>query len=144
MNAAAFPKNSKTKRICAGLLAVWLSGVVFLFCCGAVNARAAEAESCPLAQKGHCSKSTINKSAFWTETYGENSPYVDCCGFLPQLFNKVRKTESAQQIALGRATVEIKRPPAVFADFKPGAFFSYRPHLFNRGDTYLKNRVFRI
>ena len=138
------PPISKAKRICAGLLAVWMSGVVFLFCCGVSNTQASEIESCPLAKKGHCSKSLTSPSAFWIETFQGGAPSFDCCAFLPQLFNKVRKAEASQQIAAVPAQLEIKRPLVIFTNSKRITFFDYRPRLFNRGDTYLKNRVFRI
>lgn len=144
MSSATFPPISKTKRLCAGLLALWLSGVVLLFCCGAMEAKAAEIESCPLAKKGHCAKSTNDQTTFWIENSQEGSPAIDCCAFLPQLFNKVRKAESRQQIAQIPAKLEINLLLVVPTDFKPSTFFNYRPRLFNRGDTYLKNRVFRI
>ena len=137
-------KNSAAKRIFAGFLAVWLSGIVFLLCCTAPAAKAAEIESCPLAKKGHCKKSADDEKALRFENLESGGTSFDCCGFLPRVFDKVRKIEKAEQIAA--LPVRIKTAPQLFAFIKiqPIAFPGYRPPPNNRSGTYLKNRVFRI
>lgn len=94
-----YPQNSTTKRIFAGLLAVWMSGVVFLFCCGASSARAAGAESCPLAKKSRCDKSSTDEDAVRFEAAQDGCPAFNCCGFLPEVFDKIKKAEQSRQIA---------------------------------------------
>lgn len=133
-----------TKRLSAGLLAVWLSGVVLLFFCGTMKAQAAQIESCPLAKKDHCLKSSSNKDALQFESFQNDNLAFDCCGFLPQFFDKVRKTEQKQQIAENSVKSQVKPPSLVFIKVQPNAFFKYRPRPLNRNGTYLKNQVFRI
>ena len=137
-------KNSAAKRIFAGLLAVWMSGIVFLLCCAAPEAVAAETESCPLAKKRHCPKSAGDEKTLRFESFGSGGATSDCCGFLPRVFDKVRKIEKAEQIAA--LPVRIKSAPQLFGLIKlqPGVFLSYRPPPQNRSGTYLKNQVFRI
>lgn len=149
MQANRLPQNSITKRVFAGLLAVWLSGVVFLFCCGMPNAQAAEAESCPLAKMGRCDKSVSDKpstdeNALRLETFQSDKSALDCCGFLPQVFDKARKAEPVQQIAAAAEKQSIEPPTFAFVKIKSNAFFKYRPRPLNRSGTYLRNRVFRI
>lgn len=139
-----------TKRIFAGLLAVWMSGVVFLFCCGAPKIQAAEAESCPFAKKNHCDKSTIggksstDENAVRFESAQADCPAFNCCGFLPQVFDKVKKAEQSHQIAEASKRMIIESPALVFIKIDSDTFSAYRPRPLNRSGTYLKNRVFRI
>jgi hypothetical protein len=150
----ALSQNSKTKRVFAGLLAVWMSGIVFLFCCGAMpNAKAQglDAESCPLAKKGHCDKSMnggespVDNNASRFDANPADGSSFDCCGFLPQVFDKARKTENIKQVAaIATTQAAPSLPKFVFIKTAPNAFYSYRPRPLNRSGTYLKNRVFRI
>lgn len=144
MKTVIHPQNSITKRIFAGLLAIWLSGVAFLFCCGMPEAQASETESCPLAKKGHCLKSTSDEKALRFESFQKSKPALDCCEFLPQVFDKVRKTERSQQLAALSVKSEIQPFSFDFIKAEPGVFDNYRPRPLNRSGTYLKNRVFRI
>ncbi len=143
-------QNNTTKRIFAGLLAVWMSGVVFLFCCGVPKIQAAQIESCPLAKKNHCDKSAIgsksstDENAVRFETAQADGPAFNCCGFLPQVFDKVKKAESNHQIAEAPKRTVIESPAFVFIKIESDTFTAYRPRPLNRSGTYLKNRVFRI
>lgn len=150
----ASSQNSKTKRVFAGLLALWMSGIVFLFCCGAMpNAKAQglDAESCPLAKKGHhCDKSTGEKSPSdenavrFDANLADDSSF-DCCGFLPLVFDRARKTENIKQVAaIATAQAAPNSPQFVFIKIEPKVAFGYQPRPLNRSGTYLKNRVFRI
>lgn len=144
MKAGFRPQNSKAKRIFAGLLAVWLSGVVFLLCCGMPKVQAAEIESCPLAKKGHCAKSSGDENALRFEIFQNADSSFDCCGFLPQVFDKVRKAERNQEVS--ELPIKPELPALSFDSIKTQATASlhYRPRPINRSGTYLKNRVFRI
>lgn len=137
-------KNSAANRIFAGFLAVWLSGIVFLLCCATPAVKAVETESCPLAKKGHCKKSDGDKKSLRFGNFGSGETGFDCCGFLPRVFDKVRKIEKAERIVA--FPVRIKPTPQLFGFIKlqPVAFPSYRPPPQNLSGTYLKNRVFRI
>lgn len=144
-----YSQNSMAKRISAGLLAVWMSGVVFLFCCGAPSAKAAEAESCPLAKTHHCDKSTDSKSskdehALKLETFQSNDLAFDCCAFFPRIFSRERNVDKSIQIAEIPAKLKIELPAFTFIEVKTNRFTAYRPRLINQSGTYLKNRVFRI
>src|SRR5687767_8734721 len=105
-----FPQQ-KSRKIISSLLVVWLSGFVFLFCCGAMETRANE-EFCPLAKaKSHCNKSEKSKtddSAILLEQ-SDNKKY-DCCGFLPAVFDKARKIEKNLQAANVTSKVKVERP----------------------------------
>lgn len=143
---------SKPKRVFAGLLAVWMSGIVFLLCCGAMPKAAresAEMESCPLAKAGHCHKSSsvntpIDGNALRFEANRNDDSTFECCGFLPRFFDKVRKGENIQLVAVLPARAESTPATFAFVRIKSNAFFGYRPRPLNRSGTYLKNRVFRI
>jgi len=145
-----YSQNSNTKRILAGLLAVWMSGVVFLFCCGGVqNAQAATSESCPLARMGHCDKSAAAESlkdenTLKFENFQNDNLAVDCCGFFPIIFNKERNVEKSTQIAEIPAKLKIEAPAPVFIKVKPTVPVIYNPPLLTQSGTYLRNRVFRI
>lgn len=145
----AYPHNSTTKRIFSGLLAVWMSGIVFLFCCGAPNIKAANEESCPLAKIGHCNKSSDGKyakdaNALNFETFENNGLAFDCCSFFPTIFYKARNVEKIQQIAEIPVKLKVETAALVFIKVKTNTSINYRPRLPNQSGTYLKNRVFRI
>lgn len=145
MKTVFSPQISIAKRTSAGLLAVWMSGIVFLLCCGAMpEAKAAEVESCPLAKKGHCAKSAGDENAVQFVSFQNADSVFDCCGFLPQVFDKARKIERNQLTADVPVKPEIKSPLLVSIKVQPNAFFAYRPRPLNRSGTYLKNQVFRI
>ena len=138
------PQNSITKRILSGLLAIWMSGFVLLFCCGTSSARAAEKDSCPLVKKDHCSKSKETEKVSQFETVLDDNSTFDCCGVLPQLLDKVRKVEINRQFAALPATLDITRLSVFPIQSKERNFFEYRPPMLDRSGTYLKNHVFRI
>jgi hypothetical protein len=87
-----FRKNSR-KALAAGM-SVWLSGVVFLFFCYMPMAASAS-EYCPLAKSsaaaGHCNKSRNTKNSQLASH--SSSQALDCCGFMPAVFDKTRKVE---------------------------------------------------
>ncbi len=127
-----------------------MSGVVFLFCCGLPKVQAAETESCPFAKKNHCdksvtdSKSSAAENAVRFEIAQSDCPAFNCCGFLPQVFDKIKKAEQRIQIAEVSNRMVIESPAFVFIEIKSDSFAAYRPRPLNQSGTYLKNRVFRI
>jgi hypothetical protein len=137
-------KPGFSQRIISSALVIWLSGVVLLFCCGNMEARAAEAESCPLAETSHCDKRSsgernVDSARFQKETFA-----FDCCGFLSKVFDKARKIEKIPQAAIAAASVKIRAPKFSFVVDAVKAPKVYEPPVHNRGSTYLKNCVFRI
>ena len=129
----------------AGLMSVWLSGVVFLFCCEKINAKTGETEFCPLAKMSpvDCpSAGKQNADAEVVETAQEDC--AGCCSFLPIVFDKTRKIEQNQKLIATPANV-------VAVQFNPPATVNYQPKLtaiYSRvtyqNDLSVKNCVFRI
>lgn len=122
----------------AAFMSIWLSGLVFLLCCTTLNAKAPA--HCPLEKSGHCKKGA-SAPQFSEASHGS----MDCCSFLPVLFDKARKVETSERAAtpaIAEAIVPARRifvfstariEPIVFRDVgKPPA------------KLFIRNRVFRI
>lgn len=138
------PKQKQLTRATAGFLTVWLSGVVFLFCCQMPSAQASseEIKSCPMAKAHHsCAKSKSENKAASIEA--EQSA-LECCRMLPLVFDKARKIEKVQNVEQAASIVKISEPKFYLAKKE----FTH-PKIFNslvlsRENTHLKNCVFRI
>jgi hypothetical protein len=130
------------KKIISSLLVVWLSGFVFLFCCGTMEVKA-QTESCPLAKaKRHCDKAETGNSAFsLKQTSGEA---FGCCGFLPAVFDKARKIEKNHQTANVSDKVKIERPRFSPVKREFAVAETYRPPILSQEKTFIKNCIFRI
>jgi len=128
----------------AGFLMIWLSGVVFLFCCTAINAQAADAEFCPLSKSAsHCDKSEpADDSTAFSGKSEKNAS--ECCAFLPVVFDKARKIEKAQQAIIIAQRVVIERLYKTNYNLQRENSVNYRSIQFPRSDTFLKNCIFRI
>lgn len=132
------------QRSLAGFMALWLSGVVFLLCCQTMNANAMAAESCPLAKLSeHCDKA--KKATEITSVVGlnqENS--VDCCAFLPAVFDKARKIEQTQkQMAITPKSIAVRFKLQRPSNSSP-TFPAFQSRVPDRHGTFIKNCVFRI
>ncbi len=141
MNLAQIKRT--TRRTLAGFMAVWLSGVVFLICCSTMNGESMSAEFCPLAKSAHCDKadSTDSSAQVIEQTKSET---VDCCAFLPIIFDKNRKlerTEHPEAVSHQPLAIRFYSSPTVIRQTAPVAF---TPHIPNRQNTFVKNCVFRI
>lgn len=135
--------KAKLQKIISASLAVWLSGFVLLFCCGTMEAKAAETEFCPLAKaEKHCDKT--NADGKQTTFLGESSSNFDCCNFLPAVFDKVRKIEKTEKFApiADKIKVESLRFLPVGNNFERAK--SYRKSSFYQEKIFIKNCVFRI
>jgi len=133
------------QRIVSSLLVVWLSGFVFLFCCGTMEVQAKD-EFCPLAKaKSHCDKSRNEKSddSAISLKQSENEKY-DCCGFLSAVFDKARKIEKTPQTATIADKVKVHRPQfsPVANSFEIAGI--YHAPIYNQEKIFIKNCVFRI
>ena len=125
-------------------MSVWLSGIVFLFCCETMNAATSEADSCPLAKmSAHCDKTEKANTAS-VLVAGTQSDRVDCCGFLPAVFDKNRKLERDQKLSA-------PTPQLIAVQFDPPKTFDCTPrlaavysHVSYQKDLSIKNCVFRI
>ena len=124
----------------AALMAVWLSGFVFLLICG----RGPDTlEMCPLAKAGiHCDKAEKQRNAEKVEKQTSDQG-VDCCAFIPAFFDKTRTLES-HQIAAPALSSFVLQPVAVIvrADFIPA--FQPRSFVPLRNNSFLINRSFRL
>ena len=137
-----FFAQHKTRKITSSLLVVWLSGFVLLFCCAAMETRA-ETEFCPLAKaKSHCDKTDKAKTGEPTLANVLTSN-LDCCGFLPAVFDKTRKIEKAPQI-VGVNQVKIEAPRFSSAERHFAVAEFYRPPEFYQKKIFIQNCVYRI
>jgi len=134
--------RSVIHRSFTAFLAVWLSGVVLLFCCGQLNARASEGDHCPLAKMaGHCSKAEQQTAA---PVAVEGSPECFDCAFLPVLFDKARKLESPQKhFAAPVVAATLVEPPIRVAAIAPVPSI-YETRLADSRRIFIRNRVLRI
>ena len=137
-------QNTSANRIFAGLLAFWMSGAIFLLCCGALNVNAVEIEICPLSKKGHCAKSSSNVKPSLFNTIQPGETTFDCCEFFGKIFDKTRNIEPGQQVAEMPSILVIESPSFIFIKNRTIVLSNYTPPILSRADTYLKNRVFRI
>ena len=108
-------KGKQLTRATAGFLAVWLSGVVFLFCCEMmpqVQAASSENENCPLAKlHNSCDKSDGENQSAAIE---KESSVLECCAMLPRVFDKARKIEKTQKIEKIASAVKISQLKILF------------------------------
>jgi hypothetical protein len=136
--------QQNTKRVVAGLLVVWLSGVVFLFCCETSEANVSEAESCPLKKASHCNKKSTDETTSQIALLAAENHTIDCCRFPAQVFDKARKFETNQQKAKVSAIVKISPPEFATFKIKPHSTSFHQSVIRDRGSTFLRNCVFRI
>jgi len=132
-----------TKRFIAGLLAVWMSGAVFLFCCEMPKAQASEGDSCPLSKISHCDKSS-DKGDSQFASIQKQAQTLDCCRFLPNILDKAQTIEKIQRIAPVAAIVKVALPQFSFVRQEFNAIKVFPSLTLNRGSTFLVNCVFRI
>ncbi len=129
----------------AALLAVWLSGAVFLVCCSGMSAMSADVESCPLAKMAasHCDMARTADDGSLRVTR-DSLPAIDCCAFMTAVFDKARKVEPG--VKLAAVTPQIVKPtPARQIRLDQDR---YSPdtlgHVPDRSRSFVTNRVFRI
>lgn len=140
--------TGKYKRLAlkaiAGSMAVWLSGVVFLFCCHVQNTRAAEMDSCPLVKLGtHCDKAGKEKNSEKV-TNQTNEHGMDCCAFIPVFFDKTRTIDTNQQTAVAPPIATVVKPRRAEAQTNFAPAYPYLSTVLSKNNTFLKNRTFRI
>ena len=131
------------RNVLAAFMVFWLSGVLFFFCCGTMKAQTAE--FCPLAAKGqsHCDKAKKTSGApVVSKQTGDSN--LDCCGFLPAVFDKTRKIEKTQQAAPPVAKIKVDSPGFLLVENDFEAATNYRAAIFKQNKIFIKNCVFRI
>ncbi len=142
MKAKSFHRN--IKRIISGSLIIWLSGIVFLFCCEMPKVQASNVESCPLAKTQHCSKQSNVETISVFALLQTNQQSYDCCHFLSRVFDKARKIEKIQKAETAQTTVKVFQPVFSAITHSFSAPKSFHSVVINRENTHLKNCVFRI
>jgi len=142
MNAKFSQQN--IKRIISGSLIIWLSGVVFLFCCGMPKTQASNAESCPLAKTHHCSKQSNAETISDFVSIEREPQSLECCKFLPLVFDKARKIEKIQKFEKARTIVKVFQPVFSIGNRQLPASKKIHSVFVNRENTHLINCVFRI
>jgi hypothetical protein len=144
MNSFSAKFGKPARNTIAAFMMFWLSGVLFLFCCGTMPTQAAEVEFCPLRKAGnHCDKTKAENDSpiFSKETSNQK---FDCCGFLPAVFDKTRKIEQVEQIAPLAAKIKTASPRffLIKSDFE--RFTDYYSPVLNQEKIFVKNCIFRI
>lgn len=126
----------------AGFMSVWLSGIVFLFCCHGVSASPA-AETCPMAKmSSHCDNAKKQNA----DSYIVEPSPADCieCGYLPVVFEKTRKLEQVQKQAARiekAVAVQLRQPETEDLTEMPRTVFT---RVSFPKKIFIKNCVFRI
>src|SRR3982750_1633983 len=140
MDASSRQLRITAHRCCTAFLAVWITGIAFIFCCPA-RATNAQTQACPLATRDDCKGS--RKSAGKVLTRSEASTAA-CCTFLSAVFDKARKIE------------KLDRFPTIYPFTTPFTRLAQGPfQVFSRATTYVspacsgqpvfvRNCVFRI
>ncbi|MEJ7847054.1 MAG: hypothetical protein WKF92_03080 [Pyrinomonadaceae bacterium] len=143
----AFSKKHFTdlaQRSGAGLMAFWLSGFLFLFCCAAMPSVKAADEFCPLSKKSeHCDKG-VEKDGFFEISTGTGHDGLGCCGYLPAVFDKSRKLERTEGIAEVPAVISIAAPVPHQSEFSFRVAATYSPPIIYHEKVFITNCVFRI
>ena len=131
-------------RSLAGFLAVWLSGVLFLFCCPSSKAAVATADSCPLAKvRSHCDKAKKSDPAF--PSAEAPAPVCTNCAFLPVIFDKSRKVDVVQkQLAAPVRDAVVPARDLTVSSPKKLLSSEYKTYIPDRHATHLMHCVFRI
>ena len=131
-----------THKTLAGFMAIWLSGVIFLLCCHVQNTLAAGMESCPLVKLGaHCDKAYRDSEKVEKQS---NDQGMDCCAFIPTLFDKNRTIDANQQVAVAAPTTTVVKPRLVRVRTNFAPAYPYLSTVLLKNNTFLKNRTFRI
>jgi len=140
---AVFMKHFRkvSHRSLAGFLMVWLSGVVFLFCCE-MPTEAAEGDFCPLSKaESHCDK-TADEYTLLAVSERSNSAF-DCCGFLPVVFDKTRKLEPKQNSDLVTSDINVVLRHFTIVHNYRDIFVRYCSTLLPQNNLRIKHCVFR-
>ncbi|HYJ90963.1 MAG TPA: hypothetical protein VEV84_06630 [Pyrinomonadaceae bacterium] len=123
-------------------MAVWLSGVLFLILCHG-HTSAASMEYCPLMKLGaHCPKADQDASAKLTNE--PEDPGMDCCAFIPVIFDKTRDANDNVQVAVLAPAAVIERAEWIATRLYSPATIFYHSVSLPKTNIFLKNRAIRI
>lgn len=133
-----------TRKGMAGFMALWLSGIVFLLCCEMPKTQAAPEDSCPLSKmKGHCDKAKSKQPSITLSSLPDTRE-VDCCGFIPAVFDKARKIQKTEPLAQPAPVPQPGPSTQNIAIALREAFPNYHSKIIAGNKIFLKNRVLRI
>ena len=132
------------KQMVSGSLIIWLSGIVFLFCCEMPKSQASGVENCPLAKTNHCSKQSDVETISVFASLQPEKQTIDCCRFLSLVFDKARKIEKIQKTETAQTIVKVFQPVFSAASHSFPAPKNFHSVFINRENIHLKNCVFRI
>ncbi len=140
------PITRTVHRGFAGFMALWLSGALFLICCVDMRGQAFEAEFPPLAKPAasHCDKARKNDDTSPRHATPARDTSVDCCGFLSAVFDKSRKVEKGQKIAVLAQEPAQPRPIRALAVDHSPLVAVYTQRLPNLQRSFIQNCVFLI
>jgi len=139
-----YRKGKITQRTVAAFMALWLSGFVFLFCCGPTKAAVEETKSCPLAKQAHhCDTANDQNEASDTVSRAQGV-CVDCCGFLPAVFDKARKVDQPQPPVTAPESVLVAARLVTPRPIRIATAFTYSTRFSDKSRTFISTQVFRI
>src|SRR5829696_4216429 len=104
--------RSRSSRAVAAFMSIWLSGAFFLFLCAGPSSAATE--HCPLARSSsHCDHG--GRGAAPSSFDRAKSDSVDCCAFIPVLFDKVRTGENGNNASAAVTLKTVTSRPRTLA-----------------------------
>jgi len=139
-----YRKGKITQRTVAAFMALWLSGFVFLFCCGPTKAALEETKSCPLAKQAHHCDTANDQNKSSDTVSRAQGVCVDCCGFLPAVFDKARKVDQPQPPVTAPERVVVATRLLTPRPLRSTTEFTYSTRLSDKSRTFISTQVFRI
>lgn len=125
-------------------MALWLSGVLFLLCCEKITASTMEVDSCPLAKMSQDCDKAVEQNTNLHIVVPVEGDCLDCCGFLPAVFDKSRNIEPAQKQAATPAKKVSFRPRPTQVAFHAAIFHIPATRISDKQRAFVRNCVFRI
>lgn len=136
--------RSLAYRTLSGLMAILLSGIVFLLCCEMPSGNADNADLLTDSLSEHCKRAMAKKNPGVSVEISEGDTF-DCCGFLPGIFDKDRKLSSVDRLeTVHQGKVSVPTKIIVVFDFRTPVIPLPKAYIPDRQSTFLKNQVFRI
>lgn len=131
------------RKSISGILTVWLSGFVFVFCCHASLAAQHGHDSCPMArQSHHCDRHSEQAGDATAANRAEGTCLINC-GYLPAVFDKARKVDQSAPVVAPPRAASVAR---LFTPRPTRArqASAYRARLTDKSRTFISIQVFRI
>jgi hypothetical protein len=136
------PAGYLHKAFC-GLIALWLSGVLFIPLCSG-DRSSDSMEFCPLAKLGaHCDKVKRSEDVR-SITYEDDGQGIDCCAFIPTVFEKTRDINASLEVASVASSFIVETIHNGSLHRTKFSTAPYRSPLLLKDRTFLTNRAIRI